>query len=1072
MMRASTWATRWIWAFVSLVLLLFSAPLVSADAVPVAGERPVITEIAYEDGVLVVAATLPVGTVRATLEYREAPEVGAWLPLVVEHLEGGVTSVQFRVPLEGRSPAAVFRVRASFSEALPASFFSGKTTYEGVEGEGLLPSVGGPWRDDDTTDGGVVPGEENREVVESDIGRIQGDLVYFFNQNRGLQVLDVADPDLPQMVSTLSAPAMGEQMYVMPGGEAVLLTRGGTCAWYSTESQSELLVVDVSHPNAEVLARVPVPGWIQESRLVGSVLYVATSVYRQVEVWEPQVDGETGDGTVSDGEEGAVSVVWESGTVLTAIDLAEPGKPILRGELWFAGSGNVVQATNRFFFIAIYDVDNWNSMRVEIVDISDPAGVMFRHGHVRAAGRIPDKFKMSQAGSILTVISEAWDEASRWVTTLETFDIDLPIMAGPLPPEYPRLGVLRLAEGEQLHATRFDGERVYIVTFERVDPLWVVSLADPARPKIVGELEVPGWSTYIEPLGDRLVSVGIDNEDGWRVAVSLFDVADPAMPALIKRVSLGDQNSWSEATFDEKAFSVLPEEGLILIPYQGWNGSEYVNRVQLIDLELSPGALQARGVIEHDLAARRSTVHRDRILSISSVEFLSVDASDRDHPIVVAAVPLSWPADRIVLTDTAFVLAMERGDYGWYGHPAGARVHVLAQDDPDRVLSTTSVSGPPLVGAHYAEGLLYTIQAPLEQRWVEVDGEWVVEPTVVVFSIWDAGALPELVLLGSTKLETTLFGWGLWADFFWVQPGVLVAGFAGGNRYGPWVDWVGGVRDFAMPYWSGGSQGHLLAWDVQSPDQPMLVSEVRLEDGSTDVWWGSSGRFFQHLQRIYAGRSVSVYTEPDPATAEIGRWTTRYYLTVVDYTVPEAPAEWDPVEIDGNLVGVANGGELLFTHGQNWDETGQYAEHLTAAAFDGVGAHLIDRLALPLTWPHPMEFSAEGVVFLGRAPEGEDTNPTLESYVVSLDGRFSRVASLPLEQPVEAIANTGSLLVTMARGNQFGFYEPLAALPGLGVGSLTACVWAEPGQGVGDPERGFWLPLGVYGAVRIPVAAP
>jgi uncharacterized secreted protein with C-terminal beta-propeller domain len=58
---------------------------------------------------------------------------------------------------------------------------------------------------------------------------------------------------------------------------------------------------------------------------------------------------------------------------------------------------------------------------------------------------------------------------------------------------------------------------------------------------------VPGWSTYIQPLGDRLLSIGIDNVEGWRVSVSLFDVADPAKPGLLSRVPIGTNHSWSEA---------------------------------------------------------------------------------------------------------------------------------------------------------------------------------------------------------------------------------------------------------------------------------------------------------------------------------------------------------------------------------------------------------------------------------------------------------------------------------------------------------------------------------------------
>ena len=110
-----------------------------------------------------------------------------------------------------------------------------------------------------------------------------------------------------------------------------------------------------------------------------------------------------------------------------------------------------------------------------------------------------------------------------------------------------------------------DYPRAYVVTFLQMDPLWVVDLSEPARPKVSGELEVPGWSTYIHPRGTQLVAVGVETN---RTTVSLFDVANPGHPALLSRVQLGNQYSSSEANSDEKAFTVLEDAGLILTAFQ------------------------------------------------------------------------------------------------------------------------------------------------------------------------------------------------------------------------------------------------------------------------------------------------------------------------------------------------------------------------------------------------------------------------------------------------------------------------------------------------------------------------
>ena len=96
------------------------------------------------------------------------------------------------------------------------------------------------------------------------------------------------------------------------------------------------------------------------------------------------------------------------------------------------------------------------------------------------------------------------------------------------------MGSLELAERETLYATRFDGDFAYIVTFLRVDPLFIVDLQDPSNPLLLSELIVPGWSEYLEVLDNQLFAVGVENS---QVTASLFDVSDKANPFLSQRIT-------------------------------------------------------------------------------------------------------------------------------------------------------------------------------------------------------------------------------------------------------------------------------------------------------------------------------------------------------------------------------------------------------------------------------------------------------------------------------------------------------------------------------------------------------
>jgi hypothetical protein len=94
-----------------------------------------------------------------------------------------------------------------------------------------------------------------------------------------------------------------------------------------------------------------------------------------------------------------------------------------------------------------------------------------------------------------------------------------------------------IAPGEQIYAARFYDDRAFVVTFRRVDPLFVLDMSDPTEPTVVGELKIPGYSQYLQLLGpDLLLGIGRDADpetgafDGLQV--SLFDLTDPSAPVL------------------------------------------------------------------------------------------------------------------------------------------------------------------------------------------------------------------------------------------------------------------------------------------------------------------------------------------------------------------------------------------------------------------------------------------------------------------------------------------------------------------------------------------------------------
>jgi hypothetical protein len=1030
----------------------------TAGASPAPAAAAQIISVRRSGSNLLVSVRIPKGHRVAFLETKATADAGAWVPRAVTRASGKVV---FRVSatLDGQA----MRVRSEVAEQLPKSYFRSKRTFASRRSTVWRPDVGRgevfSLGADGSLGANVTPpasGSASRTIVESDIWKIRGNTLYFFNQLRGLQVLDISNPDSPVLRGTLAMPAAGEELYVLEGNRVVLLTRG-SCGGGSGDL---VQVVDASDATLRVIATVAVEGSVQGSRMVGSVLYLASVAYRGA----------------------AGGQVWQPGTVITPIDLAVPGSPQVRPTLWYAGSANAVLATDSRLFVATREEANWPAMtsRVHIIDIGRPDGSISELGSLGIQGTIADKFKMNLAEDVFSVISERWQDGSGggpggWHTTLETFSL---AQAG----DPSRLGLLTLAQGERLFATRFDANRAYIVTFLRIDPLWVIDLSDPANPTIAGSVEVPGWSTYIHPLGNRLLAVGVETN---RATLSLFDVADASRPGLMARVPLGDRYSWTEANATEKAVGVFPDIGLVLVPYEGDGANGWASRVQLVDL--GDDTLKLGGVVEHRMQPRRATVHQDRVISISGRDFVSVDASDRSSPKVKADLELAWPVNRVIVAGD-YLLEIEAGN-GSSG--AGAVLRVAHRSAPDRVLNRLELGAMPVVGSSCKGEVLYVLQRPSwSPGWDAVPGGWSVGSVVQTFDqtteatlkCINVGSLPAAAIVGecSAKLtQTTLSGE---CQALWPKPGLLVWHSAGFNYWiNPMVDGrvaspgvmagQGGAPApgaasgaFAgMPYWRpwwNSSGVSLVSFDVSQSESPVLRSEFKFDQPAA---WGFS------VPMASEGLVFFSHQLSEQSSSANGEWKVADFLDVIDYADASLPTARPAVSAPGQLAGVTDQGALLTFVGplsSVSQSDNLYRESAHACAYDGVSLYVVDSLTLPTTWPRPVVVSGR-TIYLGRAASEGKTNHLVEAWNLSSGGNFGRRASAPVSAPIAALASFDGLLAGTDFGNglfRFDVTDPAALRP-LGASSLAGCLWFDLNRADGSLDLGLWVPLDDYGVV-------
>lgn len=395
----------------------------------------------------------------------------------------------------------------------------GDSDFESASQSGQSPSAEPP-KDTAGADEDGAGGE--RAVEEADIYRFVDDRLYVLNQFRGLYVFDVADPDKPVELGRLPLEGYPVDMYVR-GDRAYVIVSDYFSYWRTEDSLAEgirpvfgsrIVGVDLSDPGAPAtLGEVILDGYVSDTRLVGDVIYAVANRWAW---WGALEAGVPADETKDE-------------VVVVSIDLADPTsmREVQREE--FEGQGYFVHATPDAFAVA---GTQWEAMtgavstQVSLLDISSPTGEMVRRGQASVAGGIQEDTALDLRDGQLRLLTRDWADQTTHLTILDTSR----------PDELPVLGGLDYTYTGGLFGTTFDGDRLYMIHYQTHDPLDVVDLSDPTHPIVAGILEMPGWVDRIAALGDRLVGLGVDDTDGRKISVSLFDVAVAAEPKLLARI--------------------------------------------------------------------------------------------------------------------------------------------------------------------------------------------------------------------------------------------------------------------------------------------------------------------------------------------------------------------------------------------------------------------------------------------------------------------------------------------------------------------------------------------------------
>ena len=387
--------------------------------------------------------------------------------------------------------------------------------------------------------------------------------------------------------------------------------------YYSSRTCIQIYdVSDPSNPTKVLLGGIT--GHPLSSRMVGSVVYLLTehSVLSGEDISVPQVLSDHGTEDVS-----STSIYYDpacpsvsSFVNVLALDVVDGSRTNLTA---LAGSSSVcyMSVTSLYITMSRWEgassgllTTTQGSLTTTIYRISVDGTRMTLAAQGSVEGGPLNQFALDEREGRLRVATTSYgDETDNQVHILDMALREVGSLEG-------------IAPGESIYSTRYLDDRLYMVTFRQVDPLFIIDLSED-DPVVMGELKVPGASTYLQMVEDGLLGIGFENGS---VKISLYNVSDPENMEEIDTY-LVEGCSYSAAQYDHRAVLYDAVRKVLVIPvtfssYSG--GAEYWTyqrpwSVGLV-LEVGESGIDQIGAITHkDATVSRSLYIGDILYTIS-----------------------------------------------------------------------------------------------------------------------------------------------------------------------------------------------------------------------------------------------------------------------------------------------------------------------------------------------------------------------------------------------------------------------------------------------------------------------
>jgi inhibitor of cysteine peptidase len=423
-------------------------------------------------------------------------------------------------------------------------------------------------------------------VDEADIVKTDGKYIYLVSGNKTL-IVRAYPPEQAQVLSEIELEGTitgifvnGDRLVVFEEEtpyylyDDIRLGQAGetympSIAYY-VSPKTYIKVYDISdRENPRLQRELSADGQYVSSRMIGDYAYVVINapVYEQDDKLNlPKIysGGNETEIPATDIYYSDVSDYYYMYTTIMAINTQNDDQEPTRETILLGASSNVyVSQNNIYLTFPVWggNVGEFEKTSIHRIHIDGAEIEPIASGEV--PGMVLNQFSMDEYDGYFRVATTTYQETSQ--NHVYILDMDLNIVGS----------LTDLARGETIYSARFMGERSYLVTFKKTDPLFVIDLSDPSNPQVLGELKIPGYSNYLHPYDENhLIGIGkeaMDAEEGdfaWYqgIKIALFDVSDVNNPVEISTYVIGQRGTDSPVLWDHKALLFDKSRNLLVIP--------------------------------------------------------------------------------------------------------------------------------------------------------------------------------------------------------------------------------------------------------------------------------------------------------------------------------------------------------------------------------------------------------------------------------------------------------------------------------------------------------------------------